>query len=68
MWLVLNNSGMRKEEQGLERAEKRNEIGHQREIGRGRDQQQDLLKDEGIFDEEFWIKVSKMNIEMLVTR
>lgn len=68
MWLVLNNSGMRKEEQGLERAEKRNEIGNQRKIGRSRDQQQDLLKDEGIFDEEFWIKVSKMNIEMLVTR
>lgn len=68
MWLVLNNSGMRKEEQGLERAEKRNEIGNQREIGRGRDQQQDLLKEEGIFDEEFWIKVSKMNIGMLVTR
>ena len=68
MWLVLNNSGMRKEEQGLERAEKRNEIGNQRKIGRSRDQQQDLLKDEGVFDEEFWIKVSKMNIEMLVTR
>lgn len=68
MWLVLNNSGMRKEEQGLKRAEKSNEIGNQREIGRGRDQQQDLLKDEGVFDEEFWIKVSKMNIEMLVTR
>lgn len=67
MWLVLNNSGMRKEEQGLERAEKSNEIGNQREIGRGRDQQQDLLKDEGVFDEEFWIKVSKMNIEILVT-
>ena len=67
MWLVLSNSGMRKEEQGLERAEKRNEIGNQREIGRARDQQQDLLKDEGVFDEEFWIKVSKMNIEMLVT-
>ncbi|XP_022805180.1 uncharacterized protein LOC111342367 [Stylophora pistillata] len=57
MWLALNESVMRKEEQGLGRAEKNNEDGNQLESDRCRDQQQALPKDEMVFDEEFWIRV-----------
>ncbi|PFX12861.1 Transient receptor potential cation channel subfamily A member 1 [Stylophora pistillata] len=57
MWLALNESVMRQEEQGLGRAEKNNEDGNQLESDRCRDQQQALPKDEIVFDEEFWIGV-----------
>lgn len=59
MWLVLKDSGMWKEQQALENAEKGDEPGNQREIDRRSDhQQQDLAEEE--FDEGFWIKVIKL--------
>lgn len=59
MWLVLKDSGMWKEQQALENAEKGDEQGNQREIDRRSDhQQQDLAEEE--FDEGFWIKVIKL--------
>lgn len=59
MWLVLKDSGMWKEQQALESAEKGDEQGNQREIDRRSDhQQQDLAEEE--FDEGFWIKVIKL--------
>lgn len=59
MWLVLKDTGMWKEQQALENAEKGDEQGNQREIDRRSDhQQQDLAEEE--FDEGFWIKVIKL--------
>lgn len=59
MWLVLKDSGMWKEQQALENAEKGDEQGNQGEIDRRSDhQQQDLAEEE--FDEGFWIKVIKL--------
>lgn len=59
MWLVLKDTGMWKEQQALENAEKGDEPGNQREIDRRSDhQQQDLAEEE--FDEGFWIKVIKL--------
>lgn len=59
MWLVLKDSGMWKEQQALENAEKGDEPGNQREIDRRSDHQQQDLAEEG-FDEGFWIKVIKL--------
>lgn len=59
MWLVLKDTGMWKEQQALENAEKGDEPGNQREIDRRSDhQQQDLAEEE--FEEGFWIKVIKL--------
>lgn len=59
MWLVLKDSGMWKEQQALENAEKGDEPGNQREIDcRSDHQQQDLAEEE--FDKGFWIKVIKL--------
>lgn len=56
---MLKDSGMWKEQQALENAEKGDEPGNQREIDRRSDhQQQDLAEEE--FDEGFWIKVIKL--------
>lgn len=55
MWLVINDCGMTKGEQELDRAEKSNERGDQHEIDRCCDHWEgDLLADK--FDEEFWVK------------
>lgn len=59
MWLVLKDSGMWKEQQALENAEKGDEPGNQREIDRRSDHQQQYLAEEE-FDEGFWIKVIKL--------
>lgn len=59
MWLVLKDSGMWKEQQALENAEKGDEPGNQREIDRRSDHQQQYLPEEE-FDEGFWIKVIKL--------
>ncbi|PFX11648.1 hypothetical protein AWC38_SpisGene24538 [Stylophora pistillata] len=65
MWLVLNDSGMRKKQQELECVEKGNEKGNWRKIDRCRDQQQVLPEDDFGFDEKFWIKVHQKQIDGL---